>query len=489
MRTVIIGQDPIPVPNFDPNALSVEECKRLKRLLEWEYNSSEKTYFLTRRYAHKVGRVVLKNLVFSIVPDMAAHDFTIFFLYSLGVRLERFSAHQSSAITAAYGDSHQDFRTLAATLLILTAEDLAAGYLAKGYITKRERINTVRGRIDWNEFSRPGRRTGVPCIFSEISLDNLLNRIIVAGLYAVKDVPVLPAYRRRLNEQLFTWSSIAAFQHIQLSDLQLAEKSLNRLTGKYQSIIGLCRMVMFGYSPNDFFSDGESDFQCIEFDLARIFERFVLRLIQQHLEGTPLSVESQVRERDGLRDGYGNTYHETRPDFVITFDSVPIAVLDAKFKPRYVSQKDNRFLTKNKVSEADVYQLLFYAQRASQLAGGSKVPAFIVSPYVDSKATVPNSFVRKINWVHDGKLDVTIDVVDINMPATIAAIKCQGNLPEDGLASVCHALLQQHSAGEGKRVPPSNMVLYSSTTSTHVGHVVEPLHYPIAAEERTDYQA
>lgn len=445
MRSVFINGNPTYIEGFKPEDFTSEETSRAKRLISWEYDSTQKCYLVHRRFPHKVGRVVAKNIVYSVVPDMSGHDFTVFFLYSLGIRLEKFTANHSSSIAIAYGNSHPDFRTLAATLLVLTAEEIAGNFLAKGYVQKRENLLTIRGRIDWREMNRPKKRVGLPCVFSEISLDNLLNRIVGAGLRAVQDVPIHSIFRRRLSEQIFTWSSIATQQHIKLTDLQLAEKSINRLTESYRSIIGLCRMVMFGYGTDDFFGSGDSDFQCIEFDLARIFERFVLRLIQEHLAGSTISVEAQVRERLGLRNGHGETYHETRPDFLIKHNGLPVAVIDAKFKPRYVSQKEGSFSKSNKVSEADVYQLLFYAQRASQLARGAKIPAFIVSPRIDKSSTLPEQLSRKINWVHDGTIEASIDVIDIDFAATIDAIRSREPVPNDGLAAVCKALVSEHS--------------------------------------------
>lgn len=444
MRSILISGVPTPVEGFSPENFSHDEASRLRRLISWEYDSTQKSYLLQRKFPHKVGRVVAKNVVYSVVPDMSALDFTTFFLYSLGVRLDRFAANHSSQIAAAYGNDHPDFRTLAATLLVLTAEEIAGGFLAKGYVRKTERLTTIRGRIDWRELNRPGPRSDIPCIFSEMSLDNLLNRVVCAGLRASQDVPILPIFRRRLNEQLFTWSAIATSQHIRLSDLQLAEKSINKLTEKYRGIIGLCRMVMFGYGPDDFFNAGTSNFQCLEFDLAMMFERFVLRLLEQRFAGLGLSVEPQVRERLGLRNGYGQTYHETRPDFLVKYDGFPIAVMDAKFKPRYVTQEGS-FVRGNKVSEADVYQLLFYAQRTSQLANGASIPAYIVSPRFDKSSVVPEGPLRQINWVHDGRPEVSIEVIDIDFTKTIDAIRSQAELPHDGLAIACDSLIVRHS--------------------------------------------
>lgn len=472
MRSILITGIPTAVDGFIPESFSPDEALRLKKLISWEYDSVQKSYLLKRKLPHKVGRVVAKNVVYSIVPDMSALDFTTFFLYSLGVRLDRFMANNSSQITAAYGNDHPDFRTLAATLLVLTAEEIAGGFLAKGYVRKAERLNTIRGRIDWRELYRPGPRSDIPCIFSEISLDNLLNRVVCAGLRAVQDVPILPIFRRRLNEQVFTWSSIATSQHIKLSDLQLAEKSVNKLTEKYRGVISLCRMVMFGYGPEDFFNAGSSNFQCLEFDLAMIYERFVLRLIEQRITRSCLSVEPQVRERLGLRNGYGQTYHETRPDFLVKCNGFPVAVMDAKFKPHYVSQ-EGTFSRRNKVSEADVYQLLFYAQRASQLAHGTSIPAFIVSPRIDKSSIVPESPLRQINWVHDGKAEVSIDVIDIDFGRTIDAIRSQTELPRDGLAIACETLVARYTSS--RPASEGSTAVSSKTPEPHTAAV--PNHF------------
>ena len=443
MRTIIIQGKGVPVDFFDPALLSNEEQIRLLRLVSWKYDGDQFCYVLFRRAPHKVGRVRIRNVVFSVVPDMAASDFTSFFLYSLGVRIERFSNSQSSEIALAFGNKHADFEVLAATLLINTCEDLARNYLAKSYVTKKERVNTIRGRIDWSKYLSPQNKIGVPCIFSEISLDNVINQVVLAGLCAAQRIELNAQVKRRLNELVFIWSSITTRQHVNIEMLQLAEKSLNRLTERYRTALGLCRMIMFGYGPDDFFQGRSTDFQCIEFDLSVIFERFVLRLIKQRLSNTGLSVQYQITERNVLRNGVGQTYHATRPDFFILNSGVPVAILDAKYKPRYVSHGAEGFGPKNKVVEADVYQMLFYAQRARQLASGKDVQAFIVAPLVDPELEIPSAFQRQIHWVHQGESEVTINVVEVDLLATIGAIREFTPFPEDGLAKACAAIARE----------------------------------------------
>jgi len=441
VRTVVIQDKDVPVDWFDPTTFSNDEQNRIRRLIVWKYDGDQRRHVLSRRAPHKVGRIRVRNVVFSVVPDMPARDFTALFLYSLGVSIERFARHESSEIALALGNAHNDFEVLAATLLVSACEDIARSYVAKSYETKREQVDTIRGRIDWSKYLVPRKQSKVPSIFAEMSLDNILNQVVLAGLCAAQRLELQTPLKRRLNELVFTWSAIASRKHIGLDELQLAEKSINRLSERYRAVLGLCRMLMFGYGPDDFFQGRSTDFQCIEFDLAVIFERFVLRLMIQRLSGTDLTVQYQTPERNALRDGTGKTYRVTRPDFFVLKEGVPIAVLDAKFKPQYVSQGTEDFGQRNKVAGSDVYQMLFYAKRARQLAAGRHVKTFIVAPYVNRALTIPHESLREIHWVHQGESEVIINVVHVDLAATIAAIQASIPIPEDGFAKACAAIV------------------------------------------------
>lgn len=428
----------MPVNWFDPAALTAEQASRLKRLVKWDYDSRIGSYVLSRRAPHKVGVFRVRDITFSVVPDMSARDFTSFFLYSIGGNIERFANNETGKIDLVFGNARDDFEVLVATLLIIRCEELARSFLAKGYRVKKERLTAIRGRIDWLETFSPVRKQGVPCIYSELSVDNPLNRAIRAGLHAAQRVSLSSDLQRRLNELLFTWSLIAAREHINVSGLDTAEKTISRLTEPYRIPIALCRMLMFGYGPENVFMGQATDFQCLEFDLAAMFERFVLRLLTARLRGSGLSVRYQQPERKGLTSGSGKTYRSTRPDFFLMDQGLPIAVLDAKYKPRYVTLEDGEFRDRNKVSEDDLYQILFYAQRAGQLGHGSPVPAFIVAPKLDRSSLLPEEALRRIVWSHQGETTVEIKVVEVDMVATLEALRASQPLPSDGLATLCH---------------------------------------------------
>ena len=428
---------------FNPADLAEADRVRLQRLLSWTYQPSEGSYQVKRKAPHKVGRVMLGQRLFAVVPDISAADFTTFFLYSLGVDISRFTHHQASPINTALGDEHIDYDRLVATLMCLACEELASGYLARRYERKEENLLVLRGRIDWSRAMSTPKHLGMPCSFREITSDNLLNRTVLAGLRSTRQLELPVLLRQRLSKLEFTWSSVCQDQHIRLHDLEASENSLNRLTESYRPVLALCRMLLFGYIPDDFFGSGKSTLQCLEFDLANIFERFVLQIMKSRLQGTGIETNFQTSSRNELLDGSGSPYQATRPDFMLEIRGQTLAVLDAKFKPRYVTlAPGEKFSKGNKLDESDVYQMLFYANRTRR---EGIAEAFVVAPKLDIGAMVPNAANRKITWNSDAETQIVIRVIDVDLPGTIDSIRSNQPFPDDGLSELCNLMVRKAS--------------------------------------------
>lgn len=426
---------------FNPADIAEADRVRLQRLLSWVYDPSEGCYRIRRKVSHKVGRVMLGQRVFAVLPDISAADFTTFFLYSIGVDVSRFSHHQASPITAALGDEHIDYDTLLATLMCIGCEELASGYLARGYERKNENLLVLRGRVEWARTCGTPRHVGLPCSYHEITTDNLLNKIVLAGLSAARLLDLPLPLRQRLSKLEFAWASVCQRQHVRLHDLESCEKSLNRLTESYRPILALCRMLLFGYVPNDFFGGDSSTLQCLEFDMSTIFERFAYQLIKARLQGTGIETTFQPSSNNELLDGFGALYQTTRPDFLLGFDERAVAVLDAKFKPRYVTLgKGEVFSKRNKLDESDIYQMLFYADRVSH---GGVAEAFVIAPKLDGSSRVPNEANRTIVWKAGLHGQIVLRVLDVDLPATLEAIRSETDYPQDGLSELCSSMAKR----------------------------------------------
>lgn len=440
VETIRIDGTGAALPWFDPVDITDSDRIRLQRLLSWNYDPAAGCYRVKRRVPHKVGRVMLGQRVFAVLPDISAADFTTFFLYSIGVDISRFTHHQASPITTALGDEHIDYDKLVATLMCVGCEELASGYLARGYERRSENLLVLRGRVDWVRAFTTPKHLGLPCSYHEITSDNLLNKTILAGLSAARLLDLPLPLRQRISKLEFAWASVCQHQHIRLHDLESCVKSLNRLTEGYRPVLALCRMLLFGYVPDDFFGGDNSALQCLEFDLSSIFERFVHQLIKARLQGTGVDTTFQASSSNELLDGSGVPYQATRPDFLLGLQGRTVAVLDAKFKPRYVTLREGEvFSAKNKLEEADVYQMLFYADRARN---GSVADAFVIAPKLDSSSRVPNEASRTIVWKSGLRGQIILRVIDLDLPATLKAIRSEIPYPRDGLSDFCRQIAQ-----------------------------------------------
>ncbi len=86
------------------------------------------------------------------------------------------------------------------------------------------------------------------------------------------------------------------------------------------------------------------------------FERTVMRFLDRTLIRFGLQARYQRSVHATLFDGSGRRYKVSRPDIQLFDRKRCVAILDCKYKPRYMSRST--------VSSADVYQVLFYGEAA-----------------------------------------------------------------------------------------------------------------------------
>jgi 5-methylcytosine-specific restriction endonuclease McrBC regulatory subunit McrC len=172
-----------------------------------------------------------------------------------------------------------------------------------------------------------------------------------------------------------------------------------------------------------------------------IFERFLLRTLKDRFYGTQISVEYQNYQKDVLVNGAGKSYQSTRPDFLLMGEGLPITVMEAKFKPRYVSLVEGKkFSRENKVSEDDIYQMLFYIQRAERGSDSKYSKGMIVAPRLDDSAAIPDIVDRTIQWLHPEEATISINVLYVDLLGTIRAICDNAPFPVDDISLFCDKL-------------------------------------------------
>ena len=232
---------------------------------------------------------------------------------------------------------------------------LMKGGLLRRYRELEEDCLAVRGSILLGRqlttlANRPDR---IACRFDDLTADNRWNRLLKAGLRAVR--PWLRSYdlQRTWVELMSAFDEVsdAADAHALLASLQY-----DRQGARYRPAIGWVERILNFLAPN--LRTGGKNAPGLLFDMNRLFETVVTERMRSLGWERQLGVEEQNDSRwfAQLHGRHGRREFRLRPDVLFTDRGAPVAIADAKWK-RPKLDRDGVIVP----DEADVYQLHAYS--------------------------------------------------------------------------------------------------------------------------------
>lgn len=228
--------------------------------------------------------------------------------------------------------------------------------MPRRYLGFADDLPALRGKLDViRQFSTlaasPQR---LACRYDELSPDILLNRIMKTAVAHLARLARRPDNQRRLAELNLIYADITpmAQQGIAWDAVQL-----DRTNARWRSALAMARLLL-GETYQTTTSGGREGFSLL-FEINTLFEEYVGRLVRRAVAGTGLTVHLQGGRLYCLRDAEdGRALFQTRPDILVKRDGEVIHVIDTKWK-RIGARIDD---PKRGVSQADVYQMMAYAQ-------------------------------------------------------------------------------------------------------------------------------
>ena len=228
--------------------------------------------------------------------------------------------------------------------------------MPRRYVACEEDLPTLRGRLDiTRQFTRhavnPSR---LACRFDLLSEDTPLNRIMKAAVLRLARVSRRSANQQRLRELAFVYADIV---DVPVPALRWDEVVIDRTNRPWQELFTMARMFLQDRYQTT--TGGTGQGTAMLFEMNALFEEYVGRLIARALAGTGLTVSLQggrlfcLTAQDTERGLF-----QTKPDILIRRAGVVTHVIDTKWK-RISSRIDD---PKQGVSQADVYQMMAYAQ-------------------------------------------------------------------------------------------------------------------------------
>ncbi|WP_335727787.1 McrC family protein [Rhizobium gallicum] len=192
------------------------------------------------------------------------------------------------------------------------------------------------------------------CRFDLLSEDTPLNKIMKATVLRLARLSRRPANQQRLRELAFVYADITEEP---VSALRWDQVVLDRTNRSWQELFSMARLFLQNRYQTTTGGGGEGT--AMLFEMNALFEEYVGRLIVRALAGTGLTVSLQAGRLFCLNaEDSGRALFQTKPDILIRQRGAVIHVIDTKWK-RISARIDD---PKQGVSQADVYQMMAYAQ-------------------------------------------------------------------------------------------------------------------------------
>lgn len=228
--------------------------------------------------------------------------------------------------------------------------------MPRRYVELEEALPTLRGQLDIiRQFTHHAvNPTRLACRFDLLSEDTPLNQIMKAAVVRLSRFSRSIANQRRLRELSFVYADIS---DLSVSSLRWDEVVIDRTNRSWQELLAMARLFLQDRYQTT--TGGVGQGTAMLFEMNALFEEFVGRLVARALVGTGFTASLQggrlfcLNTLDSERGLF-----QTKPDILIRRGSEITHVIDTKWK-RISGRIDD---PKQGVSQADIYQMMAYAQ-------------------------------------------------------------------------------------------------------------------------------
>jgi 5-methylcytosine-specific restriction enzyme subunit McrC len=231
--------------------------------------------------------------------------------------------------------------------------------LRQEYILHHDLLPYVRGKVDWPAQAKlqATQRLEFNCIFDERSENTPLNRTLKAALLMAGTMLEGNRMAGMVNELRHAMDGVSdACPTME----EVARLRTDRMNHRVEPLLVLAKLILGNRNPDlGRSAQGNRSTYALVWDMNVLFEEYVGRLTQGMLKPKGFRVELQERASIYLAQEAitRRSAFLLKPDILVRLDRKPWAVADTKWK-RLDSRQANLG-----VSEADVYQVLAYANR------------------------------------------------------------------------------------------------------------------------------
>ena len=227
--------------------------------------------------------------------------------------------------------------------------------MPRRYVERTEDLYLLRGRLDVNrQFTKlAAERARLACRYDALTADIALNQIMKAAVVRLLRLTRATNNQRIFRELAFVYSDIA---DMPISALRWDSVVLDRTNSRWRELLNLARLLLGERFQTA--SSGESEGFSLLFEMNKLFEEYIARMLKRALINTDLRVISQGGRLHCLETADRRALFQTRPDILVKRGDNTVKIIDTKWKRISAKIEDPKL----GVAQGDVYQMMAYGQ-------------------------------------------------------------------------------------------------------------------------------